>query len=352
MLIDRYLMREIGASTATVAIILTVIFLAYNLARFLTDAASGLLDAAEVMQLTGYKAVIALEVLLPLAFYFGIIVGCGRLNLHNELVVMRACGIPRRRLHRPLLLLGTLLATLVAVLSLQARPWAYERLFALKDRAESASELDRIKPQRFYLYEDDARTVYVEHIGADGGALRGVFIRTRGSEGIELITAPRATLDAFATPLTHRLILHEASVFLVANAPPDLLGRFAELTLSLDATRPIDREYRTKSAATLQLLGSPDDDDRAELHWRLSTPLSTLLLAACALMLVDQRPRESRFARLPLAVAIYAVYYNLLGVNRTWVEQQVVAGLWWAPALLAAALVLGSWWRRARGGLR
>lgn len=342
-------MREIGASTATVAIILTTIFLAYSLARFLTDAASGLLGTAEVMQLTAYKAVIALEVLLPLAFYFGIIVGCGRLNLHNELVVMRACGLPGARLRRPLLMLGLLLATIVAALSLEARPWAYGQLFALKDQAESGSELNRIKAQRFYLYEDDARTVYIEHIGHDGKELRGVFIRTRGADGIELITAPHGELAAFATPTTHRLVLRDASVFLAANAPPDFLGRFDDLTLSLDAARPVDHEYRTKSAATLQLLGSAAADDRAELQWRLSTPLSTLLLAACALLMVDQRPRESRFARLPLAIAIYAIYYNLLGVNRTWVEQQVVSGLWWAPVLLASGLGVALLWRSRSG---
>ena len=36
-----------------------------------------------------------------------------------------------------------------------------------------------------------------------------------------------------------------------------------------------------------------------------------------------------------LAVVIYALYYNMLGVARTGVEQQATASLWWAPGLLA-----------------
>jgi hypothetical protein len=62
-----------------------VVFLAYSLTRFLTDAAGGLLRADEVALLTLYKSIIALEVLLPLALYFGLIVGFSRLNSHAEL---------------------------------------------------------------------------------------------------------------------------------------------------------------------------------------------------------------------------------------------------------------------------
>ena len=83
-----------------------------------------------------------------------IIVGLGRLNATNELTVMRACGAGGARVLRPLLMLCLLLASGVAALSLVARPWAYGHMYALKEGAEAASELNRIKPQRFYLYED------------------------------------------------------------------------------------------------------------------------------------------------------------------------------------------------------
>ena len=110
VLLDRYLLREIGASVAAVAAALTAVFLAYSLTRFLTDAASGLLRADEVALLTLYKSIIALEVLLPLALYFGLIVGFTRLNTHTELTAMQACGYGRGRAQRPLVAASLLLA--------------------------------------------------------------------------------------------------------------------------------------------------------------------------------------------------------------------------------------------------
>ena len=41
---------------------------------------------------------------------------------------------------------------------------------------------------------------------------------------------------------------------------------------------------------------------------------------ATKLRLGDSKPREGRYTRIPIAIGVYAVYYNLLGVSRTWVE--------------------------------
>ncbi len=340
MLFDRYLIREISASFLAVAIVLTVIFLAYSLTEFLTDAASGLLNATEVAKLTFYKSVIALEVLLPLAFYFGLIVGFGRLNVHNELVAMHASGLKPARLRRPLLVLGALLSTLVGSFSFSVRPWAYSELFSLRDEASAASELDRIKARQFYLYDNDERTVYVEHVAREGGDLGGVFIRTRSGSELEIISAHRGRLEAFVTPVLHRLTLTDASIFRNVDDATDFYGKFESLVLTLDARRAVDYEYRTKAEATTALLLSRDPSDRAELQWRLSTPISTILLTVAALLLVRSRPRQGRFAHVPLAIAVYAVYYNLLGVGRTWVEQQQFASMWWVPALFALILAV------------
>ena len=340
MVLDRYLLREIGASFAAVAAALTVVFLAYSLTRFLTDAAGGLLRADEVALLTLYKSIIALEVLLPLALYFGLIAGFSRLNSHAELTAMQACGYGRRRLQRPLIMGSLLLATAIGAFSCTVRPWAYSAMFELKAQADASSELDRVKAHRFYLYDANNRAVYVEHISADGRSLSGVFIRERRGDGVVVMSAPNGALKPFATPDRHRLTLSDASIYKNVAGGSDFYGNFATLTLSIKAAHTLEREYRTKSEPTAALLLSRDAQDRAELQWRLSTPVSTLLLALTALALAETRPRQGRYTRLPVAIGFYALYYNLLGISRTWVEHQWLPSIWWVPALLAASLLV------------
>jgi lipopolysaccharide export system permease protein len=87
------------------------------------------------------------------------------------------------------------------------------------------------------------------------------------------------------------------------------------------------------------LADSSSPHAQAELQWRQSTAVSALLLALLAVPLSRTQPRRGRYSKIMLAVVIYALYYNLLGVARTSVEQQASPYLWWAPALLLVVVV-------------
>jgi lipopolysaccharide export system permease protein len=67
----------------------------------------------------------------------------------------------------------------------------------------------------------------------------------------------------------------------------------------------------------------------------MSTPISALLLALAAIPLSRSRPRQGRYAKMLLALGIYAIYFNLLDVSRSWVEQGASDYIWWVPGLLA-----------------
>jgi len=71
----------------------------------------------------------------------------------------------------------------------------------------------------------------------------------------------------------------------------------------------------------------------------LSTPVSALLLALAAIPLSRSRPRQGRYAKMLLALGIYAVYFNLLDVSRSWVEQGSSNYIWWVPGLLTLVVV-------------
>ena len=60
-----------------------------------------------------------------------------------------------------------------------------------------------------------------------------------------------------------------------------------------------------------------------------------LLLALAAIPLSRSRPRQGRYAKMLLALVIYALYFNLLDVSRSWVEQGNSDYIWWVPGLLA-----------------
>jgi len=107
---------------------------------------------------------------------------------------------------------------------------------------------------------------------------------------------------------------------------------------------------------TLDLLTSSDPKDRAELQWRISMPLSVLVLALLAVPLSRSSPREGRYARIGVGLLVYIIYTNLQSIARVWVEREIAppwVGMWWVHALvLALALMLlgreAGWFYRVR----
>jgi lipopolysaccharide export system permease protein len=91
------------------------------------------------------------------------------------------------------------------------------------------------------------------------------------------------------------------------------------------------------------LAKSSSADDQAEFQWRVSTGFSTILLGLLGVPMGRTVPRRGKSARIFVAILIFAVYYNMTAVAKTWMEQGVVGsfpGVWWPQILLAGLLIV------------
>ena len=76
-------------------------------------------------------------------------------------------------------------------------------------------------------------------------------------------------------------------------------------------------------------------------------PISVLVLLVFAVPLSKSSPRQGRYGKLVVAVLLFVVYYNLMGVAQVWVKDGVVPpviGMWWVallPVLLTFVLLRG-----------
>jgi len=334
MIIDRYLTREVVQPLLAICATLMVIFITYSLSRFLVDANAGLLHPNEVVKLTILKSLISLDVLLPLSLYLAIMTGLGRLYTDSEIYAMRAGGISERRLLRSLMRLTLMVAVVVAMFSTWVRPWAYTQAYAIKAAAEASAETSRVKPARFYKFGESDRTVFIDQIADNGSDLKGIFVRTKKDHDVQVVTASSGVFSYLAKPMFHRLQLNDAQVFKKVFDGTDFSAEFKSFTLWLPVQTPKEPGYRVKSARTSVLKRSAEPEDRAEFQWRMSTPLSALLLALAAIPLSRSRPRQGRYAKMLGALGIYAIYFNLLDVSRSWVEQGSLSFIWWVPGAL------------------
>ncbi len=357
MILDRYLIREVVKPLFIVVLLLVGIFMAYSLTKFLTDANNGVLNASAIFQLTGLKVLIALEVLIPIGLYIGIIVTLGRLYSDSEMVALNASGVSELRVVTPVIVVAVIISMLVSAFSLWVRPWAYAQLYQWQIQATSEIQLDDLQVGRFNQLgkSNSDRLVFFNNRNNKSGELSGLFIRSKKGDTLEIISAERGKLirvegAGTITGTTAGTIkgadrtlldLQDAFVYQRGEEQRDLLGYFAKFSIFVSTPETEPLGHKPKATPTSALYKLEDNEDRAEMQWRTSTFVSTLLLTLLAFPLSRTPPRSGGQSRVFFAVIAYILYVNFMGVARSAVEQGTFPTLWWAPGLLAILLLLG-----------
>jgi len=343
VIIERYIAREVVKPLLTICGVLLIIFVGYSSGRYLTDAVNGLLPVETVVSLILLRSAIALEVLLPVALYLSVVLGLGRLYMDSEITALQACGMGVSRVFRVVFYLSLILAIVVAGLSLYGRPWAYEQSYWIKARADIDIDIENLEAGSFYESERDGQTIFVERVRRRSGRLENVFIRSEKYGLVRVTNAHEGYQEIDEASGRRHLVLLDVHVYeLQRNGTRDKIGRFGQLRMRLKDPEPISVGYKRKAASTLQLADSAQLLDVAELQWRLSTPVSTLLLGFLGVLVSRAGPRRSRYGKALAAIVIYAVYYNVSAISRTWLETGFVStfpGIWWVQALLAVLLL-------------
>lgn len=364
MILERYIIREIFTPLAGICTVLIMIFAGHTAIRFLNDAVNGLLSGKTVVVLLALKVLIALEVLLPVTLYLAVVLALSRLYADSEITAMEACGIGQGRIIISILPPALLLSLMVSGLSLYVRPWAYEKIYALEDRAEIEFDFDKVEAGRFYELGGDL-VFYAEELDPDRMQARNVWVWDLGS-GKREVTAAQNAYQVNGPGRGEKAVVLRNGFHCVLDMKTgaDYYIWFKENVLRLENVRTAPPEYRRKAALTAHLALSPDPKDIAEYQWRLSTGLSTVLMSLLAIPLSRVAPRRSKNGKVIGAIILFFVFYNLNLIAKTWVEKQVVGavpGIWWVNVLLAVLVLIllpvpsalrSSTWRRylANGG--
>jgi lipopolysaccharide export system permease protein len=343
VILDRYIVREIGKPLGVVCAVLIATFMTYISARFLADAADGILPPRTVLALVLLRTAIAVEVLLPITLFLSVVRGLGRLHTDAEMIAITASGVSPVRVVRAVLGLALVVGLVVGVLSLLVRPWAYEQAYRLRAQAAVEFDVRRIDAGRFYEKQHGDHVVFAERYNQEQDQLEGVFVHSEEDGAIKVIYARRASQRVDRNG-QRTLIAYDGTYYrLRVGEGADRLGTFGRAEIPLADDKDVALEYRRKSAPTAELARSSGRSDIAELHWRLSLPVATVLLALLAVPLSRTSPRQGRNARFGVAVLVYAAYYNLKGLGKALVDNGTIGpfpGLLWVDVALALLVVL------------
>ena len=149
MILRRYMTNQVASTTALVLGFLVVMMLGGRLIRYFGIAAEGNLDISLLFSIIGYNLPYFLELILPLAFFIGLMLVFGRLYVDQEMAVINASGVSRGKLAR--LMTPLILALFVgeAALSVVAKPWGVRSSETIWQQQALTSAFDLIRPNEF-----------------------------------------------------------------------------------------------------------------------------------------------------------------------------------------------------------
>jgi lipopolysaccharide export system permease protein len=128
--------------------------------------------------------------------------------------------------------------------------------------------------------------------------------------------------------------------------------QFEELAVRLYTEELQINITRGFTLPTLMLIGSDVPDHRAQLYWRISLPLMTLIVSFVAIALGQVNPRKGRFVRLLPGILLYLVYLSVLTSLRDEMTKAVAntdVKIWLLHGfflLLGLGLLFGPQWFR------
>jgi lipopolysaccharide export system permease protein len=348
-IISRYLLKEVCASLLAVTLVLLLIFLSNQLVRYLSYAASGKIGAQLVMQLMGFEIPYLLALLLPLGLYLGIILAYGRLYADSEMAVLNACGVGLQHLVKATTLLAVAIAAIVLILVFWINP------VIAQDKARGIAQnniLDTLRPGRFQVLSDGRRVVYVETISRDRKRADNLFIAEEQKDSPSdesafwIVVSAKEGYQA-KDPVTKENFIVSTEGYRYEGTPGQNEYKVIQFKkYSVRTPTPLNNiRLEQEAVPTAQLWRDYNNPtSAAELQWRMSMPLTVLILMLMAIPFSRIRPRQGRYINLLPAMLIYIVYVNLLFVSRNWVEIRMVPvyiGMWWVHLLaISVALLL------------
>ena len=124
MIINRAFYREAIVTTLGIAVVLLIVMTMMNLTWLLSRAVRGGTSESVLYILLGYQMLGKIDVLLPLAFYLGVLMTLSRWYRDSEMTVLAACGIGLMHFMRPVMLIGLSLGVVVMAASFYTTPLA------------------------------------------------------------------------------------------------------------------------------------------------------------------------------------------------------------------------------------
>lgn len=344
MILRRYIHREIVEKLGWIIGLLLLIITSNRFVRYLADAAAGTFPTDLVFQALLMKMLTTLPKLMPIAVFLAVILGLSRLARDKELTAVSVSAGTRRVELISVLQFSFLFSLIVFVTSFYISPWAAQNTEELRARAELEAETAGIAAGKFNEMSKGEHVLYIEQSSSDGNRMENVFLQARRGARTSVINSSSASYRRLESSGDKFILFEDGRRYTgVSDSLDYRITRYKTYAVLVEQDDEASEIVKLESLPTSTLLRSDSPKHEAELQWRLSFVISSLLLPVLAVALSRYSFSEQKYLSAFVAVLIYVVYSNFLGIAKTLLKRDEIPGfigLWWVHLVLLGLIVM------------
>ena len=339
-IIDRYIGQEIMVSWLSVLLVLVIVVASADAVHMLSWIAEGRIPVDALLPLMLVSLYEFSALLVPLSLLLGVLLAFGRLYKDSEMTAVMSAGLGPVQWYRPLVLIALPVSLALFALTLFVLPSVAEQRDQIMSEIKNRTELSSLFAGRFNQSKEGNAIFFLESQSEGGKVMDHVFHR-QSRDGISHVDVARRARNQ-SSESGHSYIVMENGTHYEGEPGSGQyrITEYAEYGIYVPDTRTIDSSTSLKAISSKALWDSDALLHRAELQWRITIPVAAFIIAMLALPLSYTTPRSGRYANLAVAILLYLVYSNLLGMARTWIIKEQIPvwiGTWWVHLL---ALIL------------
>ena len=282
----------------------------------------------ELIPLISFNMIRDVTLIITLSFFLAIILSISQLYKNSEAIVMNSMGLGDK--HFIVFIQPTVLLTFIIItfLTIYAVPWAKQQKNIVEEETKNASEFSFITKGEFeefkqgdiVFYASESKTL--DTLGEQN--MEEIFIYSTNEEKPMIVLASEAR--KYIDPRTNSTYLRLKDGIRYQGIPSD--ENISILNFDLYDLEIISGELQKSLAiytkiegkSTVDLIKEGGSYANAELQWRLSQPITVLILSFFGIFLGKTSPRGGKGVNLLIGIIVFMLYNNGLLVAKRAIE--------------------------------
>ena len=338
-IISKYLLSILVLVFFGIFFIISIIVFGNQFVLTVQESVEHGIPIKELMPLIGFNMLRDIPIILTLSMFLSIIITISQLYKNSEAIVMNSIGMGDRAFLSIIQPVAIFLFLLVLFLTSYLVPWAKNQKSIAEQETKNSSEFSFITEGKFESFKEGNIVFYAsESLSIDENGeqnMEEVFIYAY-EDGLPIIVlASEAKKYIDVSNKNTYLRLNDGVRYqgLPSDENVNIMNfdQYELEIVSSDAIKSIINISKIEEISTLDLVKKGGLLAAAEIQWRLSLPLSILVLVAFGVYLGKTSPRGGKGVNILIGIIVFMLYNHGLLVAKSSIENGTLnplIGMW------------------------